>query len=322
MAVYTEVEDDELAAFVASYDIGSLTSCKGIAEGVENSNYLVTTTKGRFILTLYEKRVSVADLPFFLGLMQHLAAAGIRCPTPLKDADGAMLKTLAGRPAAMVTFLEGVWLRRPQVVHCAALGTALAELHAAGRDFALRRPNALSLPGWHELAGRLGADADKVAPGLRSLIAEELAFLDAQWPRHLPDGVIHADLFPNNVFFLGDRLSGLIDFYFACNDFLAYDLAVCVNAWCFDAEHAFEPEKSRALVAAYAAARPLEAGEVAVFPVLARGAALRFLLTRAYDWLHTADSALVNRLDPGEYIAKLRFHRAATGPETYGLRLP
>lgn len=319
MAVYTEVPDDELASFVASYDIGTVTSCKGIAEGVENTNYMLTTTAGSYILTLYEKRVARADLPFFLGLMEHLAANGITCPVPLRNRAGLMLSELAGRPAALVTFLDGVWIRRPLERHCRALGEALAKLHRAGADFALSRTNALSLPGWHILGGKLGKDANKVAPGLTRLIGDELSHLEGHWPQGLPAGVIHADLFPNNVFFLGERLSGLIDFYFACNDFLAYDLAVCLNAWCFDATGRLEPMKSRALLESYHAARPLTAEEVSALPVLARGAALRFLLTRAYDWLHTADTALVSRLDPNEYITKLRFHQEVRSAAQYGL---
>jgi homoserine kinase type II len=307
MAVYTEVPDDALAAFVADYDIGEITSCKGIAEGVENSNYLLTTDRGRYILTLYEKRTDKADLPFFLGLMEHLAAKGLSCPTPLHDRHGAMLRELAGRPAAMVTFLEGLSLKRPQVRHCAGLGQALARLHQAGQGFGLRRANGLTLPGWHDLADRLGMDADKVSPGLASIISDELAELSALWPTKLPDGVIHADLFPNNVFFMGDQLTGLIDFYFACNDFLAYDVAVCLCAWCFEDDYSFNITKGQGLLTAYAAARPITPEERTALPLLARGAALRFLLTRAYDWLHTPQSALVKRLDPAEYIRKLRF---------------
>lgn len=321
MAVYTEVPDDELNAFVAIYDIGSVTSCKGIAEGVENSNYLLTTTAGSYILTLYEKRVAREDLPFFLGLMEHLASNGINCPTPLRGRDGAMLRELAGRPAALVTFLDGVWIRQPKEHHCRAVGAALADLHRAGASFALSRTNALSLPGWHILGGKLGKDANKVAPGLTRLIGDELSFLEDHWPRGLPSGIIHADLFPNNVFFLGDRLSGLIDFYFACNDFFAYDIAVCLNAWCFDLTGRLEPMKSRALLEAYNLARPLTKAETAALPVLARGAALRFLLTRAYDWLHTSDTALVRRLDPAEYVARLRVHQEVREASQYGINV-
>ena len=307
MAVYTEVSDEALAAFVADYSIGDLTSCKGIAEGVENSNYLLTTDQGRYILTLYEKRVEKADLPFFLGLMEHLARAGLSCPTPLRDRRQDMLRQLAGRPAALVTFLEGLSPKRPHARHCAALGTALAALHRAGEGFALKRPNTLSVAGWQQLAARLAPDAGKVHPSLATLMTDELTTLSSQWPASLPEGIIHADLFPNNVLFMGDRLSGLIDFYFACNDFFAYDVAVCLNAWCFEDDGAFNITKGQALLTAYHAARPFTLAELAALPILARGAALRFLLTRAYDWLHTPDSAMVKRLDPVEYIRKLRF---------------
>jgi homoserine kinase type II len=319
MAVYTEVPDEALASFAARYGIGEITSCKGIAEGVENSNYLLGTAGGTYILTLYEKRVAPQDLPFFLGLMEHLAARGLACPTPVRDREGEMLGTLAGRPAAIVTFLKGVSVRRPQTHHCAAIGEALADLHLKGEGFALRRRNALSLEGWRELADRLGSDAEKVAPGLGPLIGGEIAYLGACWPATLPQGLIHADLFPNNVFFLGDRLSGLIDFYFACNDLLAYDLAVAINAWCFEPDYSFNITKAKVMLKRYGEGRPLSKPEIEALPVLCRGAALRFLLTRAYDWLNTREDALVRRLDPVEYIRKLRFHQSVRGPADYGI---
>ena len=212
MAVYTEVPDDDLAAFIASYGLGALVSYKGIAEGVENTNYLLQTGKGPYFLTLYEKRTAPADLPFFLGLMEHLAKAGLTCPTPVHDLEGKVLRTLAGRPAAIVTFLEGVWIRRPQVRHCLAVGEALAKLHIAGRGFALTRSNALGLPGWGPLYSNFQDRANEISSELPQLIERELARLEAEWPAGLERGIIHADLFPDNVFFLGDRLSGLIDF--------------------------------------------------------------------------------------------------------------
>lgn len=319
MAVYTEVSDEALAAFLACYDIGSLVSYKGIAEGVENTNYLVDTDRGRFILTLYERRVAEADLPFFLGLMEHLAGHGVGCPLPVRDRDGVALRRLAGRPAALVTFLDGVWIRRPRPEHCEAVGMALAGLHAAGRSFAIRRANALGPHGWSPLFDRFAAQADSIADGLGGIIAGELATLLPAWPETLPSGVIHADLFPDNVFFLGDRLSGLIDFYFACNDFLAYDLAVSLNAWCFEPDGRFEPARGAALLAGYQQRRRLQQDEVAALPLLARGAALRFLLTRSYDWLNTPKDALVRPHDPIEYLRKLRFHQSATDAGAYGL---
>jgi homoserine kinase type II len=321
MAVYTEVPDDQLAQFIASYDLGALLSYKGIAEGVENTNYLLHTEKGPYFLTLFEKRVAPADLPFFLGLMEHLAGAGITCPTPVRDAEGRMLRELAGRPAALVTFLEGVWIRRPQASHCMALGQAMARLHLAGQTFRGKRPNALGLAGWRPLYQRFQSRADEIAPGLGGIIEQELANLEASWPADLPQGVIHADLFPDNVFFLGDRLSGLIDFYFACTDALAYDVAITLNAWCFETDYSFNITKGRALLKGYQSVRPLSPAERDALPLLARGAALRFLLTRAYDWLNTAANALVSRKDPNEYLRRLRFHRGILTANAYGLEV-
>jgi homoserine kinase type II len=321
MAVYTEVGDADLEEFLQAYDLGALLSFKGIAEGVENSNFLLRTDRGNFILTLYEKRVAACDLPFFLGLMEHLAGRGISCPLPVKARDGIALRSLAGRSAVIVTFLEGVWVRRPQASHCAALGRALAAMHEAGRDFEMTRPNALSVEGWRGLAELAQAKADEVEPGLRALIEAELAHLQACWPDRLPAGIIHADLFPDNVFFLQDRLSGLIDFYFACNDILAYDLAICLNAWCFEADKTYNVTKGRALIQSYQEVRPLSGDERDALPVLARGAALRFLLTRLYDWLTVPRGALVTPKDPLEYLRKLRFHQKVASAADYGFDL-
>ncbi|OFW71602.1 MAG: homoserine kinase [Alphaproteobacteria bacterium RBG_16_64_48] len=320
MAVYTDVSDEELDAFIGSYAIGALTSFKGIAEGVENSNYLVHTASGPYILTLYEKRVSREDLPYFLALMEHLAARGISCPLPVHDRAGRTLKELAGRPAALITFLEGLWVRRPGIEHCAGLGQALGRFHLAGQDFPMKRANSLSLPGWRALFGAIGSGADRVTPGLAGEIEKELRHLEGHWPGDLPQGVIHADLFPDNVFFLGDKVSGLIDFYFACNDTLAYDIAVCLNAWCFETDGSFNVTKARALLQAYEGVRPLTKAELQWLPTLARGAALRFLLTRTYDLLNTDASALVKTKDPNEYLRKLRFHQRVKSTRDYGLK--
>jgi homoserine kinase type II len=322
MAVYTDVVAEDLAAFLADYDIGELLAYKGIAEGVENSNFLVHTSRGYFILTLYERRVAEGDLPFFLALMEHLASRGITCPQPVKNRAGATLGRLAGRPAAIVTFLEGLWIRRPTAAHCAALGEALARLHLAGADFSMRRQNALSVAGWRQLYQACGERADQVQHNLKAVLAAELEWLEREWPRGLPQGVIHADLFPDNVFFLGDKLSGLIDFYFACTDTLVYDVAVCLNAWCFEADHAFNVTKGRALLASYAKTRPLSPPEWQNLPLLARGAALRFLLTRLVDWLDVPPGALVRPKDPLEYLRKLRFHQKVKSAADYGVTAP
>jgi homoserine kinase type II len=319
MAVYTDIGDADLEEFLKAYDLGALLSFKGIAEGVENSNFLLRTDAGSFILTLYEKRVAEADLPFFLGLMEHLSKRGISCPLPVKGHDGQALRRIGARPAAIVTFLEGMWVRRPQPHHCAAVGRALAELHRAGGDFGLQRGNTLSLSGWRALFQQCESAADAIEPGIAATIAFELAFLESAWPSSLPSGVIHADLFPDNVFFLKGRLSGLIDFYFACNDLLAYDLAICLNAWCFEPDLSFNVTKGRELVRGYAAVRELRTAECEALPVLARGAALRFLLTRLYDWQATPPGAFVTRKDPLEYLRKLRFHQKVRSAEDYGL---
>jgi homoserine kinase type II len=319
MAVYTDVAAEELEAFLAGYDIGDLLAYKGIAEGVENSNFLVHTGRGNFILTLYEKRVAAADLPFFLSLMEHLASRGITCPQPVKNRQGDMLGRVAGKPAAIITFLDGMWIRRPTAEHCGGLGEALARLHRAGADFPGKRANSLSVEGWRPLYEAVAARCDSVRPGLSATLAAELTQLEAGWPRNLPQGVIHADLFPDNVFFLGDKLSGLIDFYFACTDALAYDLAICLNAWCFEPDHSYNVTKGKSLLQSYRAVRALSPDERQALPMLARGAALRFLLTRLVDWFDERGAALVQRKDPLEYFRKLRFHQAVTSVRDYGI---
>ena len=319
MAVYTDINEDDLRQFLKAYDVGELLSYRGIAEGVENSNFLLHTEKFPLILTLYEKRVDESDLPFYLGLMQHLADRGLSCPLPLARDDGAPYGRLCGRPAALISFLEGMWLRKPAATHCRELGVALARMHIAGQDFDLTRRNALALKGWVDLWDKSAARADEVQKGLESEITMELATLEDRWPVDLPEGVIHADLFPDNVFFIGDRLSGLIDFYFACNDFLAYDLSICLNAWCFEKDGAFNVTKARALIEGYQSVRPLGEDEIEALPLLCRGSALRFFLTRLYDWLNTPAGALVVKKDPLEYLRYLRFHRSVATASEYGL---
>ena len=319
MAVYTDVSAEDLSAFLAGYDLGELLSYKGIAEGVENSNFLVHAGSGHYILTLYEKRVAAGDVPFFLALMEHLAARGITCPQPVKNQNGETLGQLCGRPAAIVTFLDGMWMRRPDPRHCAAVGESLARMHLAGADFNRKRRNALSVGDWRGLYQQAAERADGVQHGLAATIEKEISHLEAAWPRNLPQGVIHADLFPDNVFFLGDRLSGLIDFYFACTDTLAYDVAICLNAWCFEPDHSYNVTKGRNLLSSYIATRPLSEAELGALPLLARGAATRFLLTRLVDWLNRPEGALVRPKNPLEYFRKLRFHQKATSVRDYGL---
>ncbi|TJW89273.1 MAG: homoserine kinase [Mesorhizobium sp.] len=310
MAVYTDVNENELSAFLKAYPVGELLSYKGIAEGTENSNFLVHASTGSYILTLYEKRVDKADLPFFLGLMGHLARKGISCPLPVTAHDSTVIGTLAGRPAVIITFLEGLSLRRPTAAHCGEVGKALAALHLAGRDFPMQRPNALAIDGWRKLWAASRDRADEVEPGLAAEVDADFAEFERNWPVDLPQGIIHADLFPDNVFFLGEKLSGLIDFYFACDG---------LNAWCFEKDFSFNLTKGTALLAGYQSVRPLEGGEKAALPMLARGSALRFMLTRLYDWLTIPNGGLVMKRDPTEYIRRMRFHRAIRSPSEYGL---
>jgi homoserine kinase type II len=325
MAVYTEVSDDALHDFLREYDIGEVVSFKGIAEGVENSNYLLQTVTSaeaepkNYILTLYEKRVRPDELPYFLGLMDHLAENGLSCPTPIHGRDGAALRELSGRPAAIVSFLSGMWPRKATPLHCAELGAAMAHLHLTGASFEGHRDNNMSVSGWEKLVAATRDRANEVTPGLSDMIVGELDHISANWPLDLPQGVIHADLFPDNVFFLGDRLSGLIDFYFACNDALAYDIAICINAWCFEADASLNITKARALLRGYAAVRPLSRAEYDALPQLARGAALRFLLTRLYDWLNHDEAAFVRPKDPRQFLDRLRFHQQVDGPGAYGI---
>ncbi len=319
MAVYTHIDDDELAALLKRFDIGHLLSFAGIAEGVENSNYLVRTTTAHYILTLYEKRVNESDLPFFIGLMEHLSAKGLQCPVPVRDKSGTVLQTCAGRTAALVSFLDGTSFQYPNRKKCAALGAALADFHVKAADFTIMRKNALGPENWEPLLASIKGNIPDLPHDLRQIAAAQLASILEHWPENLPLGFIHADLFPNNALFVKDQLTGIIDFYFGCYDILAYDLAVVLNSWCFNTDGSFNVTKSSSLLAAYQEHRPLSIDEKHALPILCRGAALRFFLTRLFDWINTPKTALVEPLDPMEYYTKLWFHATAPGPEAYGL---
>jgi homoserine kinase type II len=313
VAVYTDITDEELDGFLADYDLGAPTAFKGIAEGVSNSNFLLETETGRYFLTIYESRTNAADLPFFLGLLEWLAEHGFPSATPIHDRQGRALKTLRGKPAALVSFLPGLSVRRPSVAHAREAGIGLAWLHRASEGFGLTRENDLGQPHWAAMFTPLGEAADALKPGLAATVRGELAALQAAWPEGLPAGVIHADFFPDNVFFAGGRFAGAIDFYFACTDAYAYDVAVALNAWCFEPDGSFNVTAARAFVAGYETRRVLSAAERAALPVLARGAALRFFLTRLQDWSNTPPGALVRPKDPLEYERKMAVHRAGIG---------
>ena len=318
MAVYTDIDDDELDAMLAAYDIGAPIAFKGIAEGVENSNFMLETTVGRYILTVFEKRVRAADLPFFMGVMGHLADKGFPAPLPVPARDGNALRTVKGKPAVIATFLQGMSPRRPSVGQCRAMGAGLARFHATVADFRIRRRNGLSLDAWPRLFEGHEEEADKLVPGLADQILGDLDALKKGWPKTLPAGAIHADLFPDNVFFLGDELSGVIDFYFACTDYLAYDLAVCLNAWAFERRGEYNLTKGKAMIAGYESVRRMEPREREALPILCRGAAMRFFLTRLVDWVSTPTDALVRPHHPMDFAERLGFHRQARGVEDYG----
>ncbi|MBA4012666.1 MAG: homoserine kinase [Phenylobacterium sp.] len=312
MAVYTDITDEELNALLSDFDLGAPVSFKGIAEGVENSNFLLETEAGKFILTVYEKRVREDELPFFLGLTRWLAQHGYPSATPMIDKAGEALKHVRGKPCAIFSFLPGLSVRRPTAAHCREAGEGLARLHLAADGFSMTRANDLGQDAWAPMFAGLKAQAEALKPGLSAVIDGDLARLAAAWPKDLPSGVIHADYFPDNVFFHpGGKFAGTIDFYFACNDFLAYDIAVALNAWCFEADGSFNITSARAMLAGYEAHRPLTSAERAALPALAHGAAMRFFLTRLHDWHATPAGALVRPKDPLEYERKLAVHRSA-----------
>ena len=318
MAVYTEVSEVALSRHLEQYDIGAVLSLKGIAGGVENTNYLLHTEAGEYILTLYEKRVAKEDLPFFIGLMDHLAHNEFNCPKPIRMRSGEALGELEGRPACIVSFLEGMEVSYPKSEHAFRAGVTLACLHQAATGFSIKRKNALGPNGWQPLFEDNIDRADEVEAGLEHLLRSQLPDITSQWPDNIPTGVIHADFFKDNVFFLNGDVSGVIDFYFACNDLLAYDLAIAINAWCFDKELAFQRDLATAIVSGYQSIRPLEEAEFQALPLLARAAALRFLLTRLNDWLHVPEDALVIPHDPKAFSARLRFFAAISDPTEMG----
>ena len=324
MAVFTHIDTPMLEAFWAEYDLAELTGFQGIQAGVQNSNFIVETAAEKYILTIYEDTatgVAPDDLPYFLGLMQHLAGAGINCPTPIARADGGLLSQLAGKPAALVSFLEGRGTITPKPQHCRSAGAALAAMHLAGENFSHTRANDQGPANWQALFDGCATRADEVTPGLADFMHSELAHLAEDWPSDLPRGVIHADLFPDNVFFINREVTGLIDFYFACDDIWAYDLAIMLNAWCFEADVNFNITKARALLSGYQSVRPMSAAEIDALPILARGAAMRFLSTRLHDWLNRPEDALLVPKNPVDYVRRLRFHRHVKSAADYGLEL-
>ncbi|MCY4052705.1 MAG: homoserine kinase [Hyphomicrobiales bacterium] len=319
MAVYTHVSAEALHEFLKAYDMDEVLAFKGIAEGVENSNYFLQTNKGRFILTLYEKRVAEKDVPFFLALTAHLCARGFPCPKPIADKSGRVQSVLEGRPAALIQFLEGVSIHKASPEHCAQVGNVLARLHLASQGFSLTRANTQGMSTWRGLLQVCEKKIDTYPHDVRDELHAAMDGIEQNWREDLPGGIIHADLFPDNILFRGGELKGVIDFYFACNDSLAYDIAICMNAWCFTPEWNFAPDNARALLGGYQQARALQKDEIDALPLLCRGAAIRFALTRLHDLIYHVDGSLVTPKDPMEYLVKLRFHDGIKDIKGYGL---
>lgn len=320
MAVYTHLGAEDLAVLIAEYDVGGLVSAKGIAEGVSNSNWLIETEDAsgknwRFILTMYERRIETSDLPFFLGLLDHLSAKGCPVPRTIHDRSGATWRQVRGKAVALIEFLPGVSVDRPTAAQARAVGEALAGIHLASADFSGRRENDLRPADWQALFADCGPQGlARIDPALPAAVEKHLPQVATEWPEDLPRSIVHADLFSDNVLMLGTRVSGLIDFYFACTDIAAYDFAVTHAAWCFgEGGREFRPGIGAALLAGYEAVRPLSAEERAALPLLAQGAALRFVATRAYDWLNPPADALVARKDPMDFARRLQFYAEAGG---------
>lgn len=320
MAVYTKISQNDLEILLSGYSIGSLKSFTAITAGIQNSNYFIDTDKARYVLTIYESSVNAADIPFFLNLTEHFAKNGIPCPMPIRNNGGNNISTIHGKPCAIVSFIKGSELKEFSEKNLEELGSNVARMHIAGTNFPLKRANEIGIAGWRKKFEAVKDRADEISPGLKEELQEAREFVNLRWPENLPSGVIHGDIFPDNVLFAEDgTIAGIIDFYFACNDMFMYDLAICINAWCFDNNRDFNAEKAKILLSAYNKIRPISDEEIEALPVLAMGASIRFLLTRMYDFLNRVEGAVVNTKDPLEYLHKLRFHSNIKSYEEYGL---
>lgn len=314
MAVFTPLTDDDVCTLLRGYDLGQFQALDGIAQGVENSNFHLYTDRGHYILTIFEGRTDLTALNFYFAAMDHWRTKGILCPHVLPDRQGARLQTAAGKPAAILSFLQGRGVIPNDITPdlCAQVGALCAQMHQTGLGFQQKRGNNVGFTHWQKMADLCLPVADAVHAGLAQIIQTELAALNKSWARvqNLPSGLVHADLFPDNVFIDGDgQICGVIDFYFSCTDAYVYDLAITMNAWCFDPSHVFDPVRSARFLDAYQAVRRLTDEEIGVFQTVARGAALRFLLSRLYDITHRPAGAVVTPKDPLEYLKKLEFHQ-------------
>lgn len=319
MAVYTEITNTELAGLLSGYDIGDLKSFNGITSGVENTNYLLETLGGKYILTIYEDRVDVKDLPFYLDIMHELCKNNLPCPMPIKRKNGNFLSEIKGKTCVIISFLQGKATNKINNLHVSNLGEILAKMHLVLESYSQSHCNNFSVEFWYKTFDSISSRLDEIKLGLKDEIETYLVELKKSWPKYLPKGIIHADLFPDNVFFQNNNLSGVIDFYFSCYDVLMYDVAICLNAWCFEKSGDFNMTKARKFLSSYNKIRPMSEDEIKALPILAKGAAMRFLMTRSYDWLNPKSDALVVPHDPLEYLNKLRFHDGIKSYKEYGI---
>ena len=320
MAVYTQILEPDLRRHLLNYNLGELTAFEGIAEGVENTNYKITTTTGQYIMTLVEKRANSEELPFCISFMEYLHEHGVKSPFVARSNADEKITTFNGKPCIITEFLNGSWPKSTTPFHLRELGQTVALMHREGRIVPLRQRNNMSIAAWKILISACHDRCDEVEVGLAAFLEERLAYIEKNWPKFLPKGAVHADLFPDNVFFDGDKLSGVIDFYFSCTDTLAYDLMLTLNAWCFDTQGNLDVEKSATFLQNYHASRPLSKKEIAALSLFGQAAALRIVATRLYDWLNPIDGALVRQKDPLEHVRILRFHMGVESPAAYGIK--
>ena len=320
MAVYTKLSEEKLKKFFSKYSLGNLLNYKGIEEGIENTNYFIQTEKGKFILTVYEKRVDEKDLPFFISLMRNLFDNNFPSPEPIINNNGNYISEIAGKKAAVVSFLEGRSKKNLNPSDCFDVGVSTAKLHLITKNLTQKRENKLSVDSWKKIYNKVKKDCSKIHPKLTDVIEKNLLEIEKKWPKNIPSGIIHADLFPDNVFFKNNKLSGIIDYYFSCYDFYSFEIAICLNALCFEGKNenlSFNVTKAKKFIDGYSTIRKLEKAEKESLKILCQGAALRFLLTRVFDYLNLTEGAIVKIKDPVEYLKRLEFHDKVKNYQDY-----
>ena len=308
MAIYTKVDAHEAKSILKNFSLGELKKIQGIKKGIENTNYLLITTTGKFILTLFEKRVKTKELPFFMNLMLSLNDRKILCPKPIKNKNKKILFQVKNRQAAICSFVRGKEKTNHTLSECQSIGKNIAKLHMVGKKIKLHRANNLSIKSWIALNQSIKTKANKKIPNIYSFINTLLLDLKKKWPSQLPTGIIHGDLFPDNIFFNKTKFAGFIDFYFSCSDFLIYDIAICINAMCFDKKIKFNKLKANALLKGYSSQRKISKKEFTALPQLLLGASIRFFLTRLHDSINRQKGAIVKVKNPKEFLKRIQFY--------------